>query len=194
MLCSRLGSARRPRPGGAPGRFAGCCRHGRRILRLGRRRFCDGSCIPPRRRGSSALCGGGARRRGSLRGIPGLLTCCLLQFGVLLAQPGDGALQLDDLRLELRLVQPRRSDRGRLPYLAGCACNGRDVRLGDRRHFVLRAERTARTLPGHRIGCSPAGGAGCFGSASHWNIHSDEVSFSDYTDATTSARLFSRAE
>ena len=86
--------------------------------------------------------------RGSLRGIRGLLVRRLLQLGVLLAQPVNGALQLDDLPLELRFS----SSFDRCCRLSGCgagrASSSRSDRFGRCLYPVLRAKWAADPLLG----------------------------------------------
>ena len=164
----RLSSTRCLRPVAAPGGPLGRCgRGGRFCCRLHGCRS-----LASRRWSSGALRrahGFDHRSRSSLGGFARLHTCRLLQLGVLLAQPGDGALQPDDLMLELRLAQLWC---GRRCCLPGCrtrrACKRRCSRLSGRRlHPVLRAGRTAEPLPGCRRGCASGRGAGRLGAAGH---------------------------
>ena len=167
LLDVRSGSRRRLRFGAAPGGSLGCCGRGRCFrcwfhgcCRLATRRWSSGAlwCRPSL----------GNRGRSRLRGFASPCADRVLQLGALLAQPGDGALQLDELRLEFRLVQLRR---GGCCCLPGCrlrrACKRRCFRFSSGRRFVLRAERAAKALPGCGFRCTLGRGAGRLGASSH---------------------------
>ena len=161
LLDIRLDNRRCLRPRAAPGGPIGCCRCGRRL----RYRLHGCRSLASRRWSSGTLrCAPGFdhRSRSSLGGFMRLRACRLLELGVLLAQPGDGALQLDDLRLELGLAQLRRC-RCHCRLSECCASrarNGRGLRWSGRLNPVLRAGRAAKPLPESRLGSSPGRAAG----------------------------------
>ena len=155
----------------AAGSPLGCCRRGRCL----RCRLCLGSDATSRSRSSSTLRrppGSGDRRGNSL------LTRCMLKLGVLLAQPQDGTLQLDDLLLEFRLARLRCGGGWRL---SGCrahrARNSCCFRRGGNLRPVLRAERTAKSLPGCWLSYTLHGLANRLGRACHRCIHDEKFYF-----------------